>query len=87
VSPYSIATGLNDFGAVVGDSYTIHSYADPDGGYYYETSRGFVWADGVMEDLGGYGLQNATAINNAGQIVGNGPYDSTGNTPLIVRSC
>ena len=45
---------------------TIHSYAYPDGGYYYETSRGFVWADGVMRDLGELGLQNATAINNAG---------------------
>jgi probable HAF family extracellular repeat protein len=79
VSTYSVATGVNDVGTVVGDSYTTHSYADPDGGYYYETSRGFVWADGAMEDLGGYGLQNATAINNAGQIVGNGPYDPTGN--------
>jgi probable HAF family extracellular repeat protein len=80
VSTSSIATGLNNLGTVVGESHTIHSYADPDGGYYYDTSRGFVWADGVMEDLGGYGLQNAMAINKAGQIVGNGPYDSTGNT-------
>jgi probable HAF family extracellular repeat protein len=73
VSTYSIATGLNDFGTVVGNSYTTHSYADPEGGYYSESVRGFVWADGVMEDLSEWGLQNATAINNAGQIVGNSP--------------
>jgi probable HAF family extracellular repeat protein len=78
VSTYSIAAGVNDRGTVVGASYTTHSYADPDGGYSYETSRAFVWADGVMQDV--VGLQNATAINNAGQIVGNGPYDSTGQT-------
>jgi probable HAF family extracellular repeat protein len=79
---YSIATGLNDLGAVVGDSYTTHSYADPEGGYYSESVRGFVWADGVMEDLGEWGLQHATAVNNAGQIVGSGlaPFvDPTGS--------
>ena len=85
VSTYSIAAGVNDLGTVVGDSRTIHSYADPDGGYEYETSRVFVWAGGVMEDLlgEGVGLQHATAINNAGQIVGNGPYSYVfpGQTP------
>jgi probable HAF family extracellular repeat protein len=62
VSTYSIATGVNDPGTVVGYSSTNHSYADSDGGYNYDTSRAFVWANGEMEDLGGYGLQIATAI-------------------------
>jgi probable HAF family extracellular repeat protein len=90
VSTYSIGAGLNDLGTVVGNSYTIHSYADPEGGYYSESSRGFVWADGVMEDLSELGLQNATAINNAGQIVGNSPSNhaflltpQSATTPLM----
>jgi probable HAF family extracellular repeat protein len=90
VSTYSIAAGLNDLGAVVGDSYTTHSYADPDGGYYAESARGFVWADGVMQDLSEWGLQHTTAINNAGQIVGNSPDNhaflltpQTATTPLM----
>ena len=75
----SFAAGLNDLGNVVGTSHTTHAYADEGGGYYFETNRGFLWADGAMADLGfELGLHNATAINNAGQIVGNGLYENTG---------
>jgi len=77
---YSAAGGVNDLGTVVGSSLTIHTYADEWGGYYFETARGFLWANGVMEDLGYSELQGAAAINNAGQIVGNGPNSATGET-------
>lgn len=74
----SSAEGINDFGVVVGSSVENHSYSDPEGGYSFDASRGFVWSDGEMQDLGSWGLQTATAINNAGQIVGNGPFDYSG---------
>jgi probable HAF family extracellular repeat protein len=72
----SFAFGVNDLGTVVGSSKTTHEYSDSEGGYSFETFRGFLWADGVMQPLPE--LQQATAINNAGQIVGNGPYDPMG---------
>ena len=75
---YSVAAGVNDLGTVVGSSLTVHSYADEFGGYFFETSQGFLWSDGVMEGLPE--LPGATAINNAGQIVGNGQY-SYGEIP------
>jgi probable HAF family extracellular repeat protein len=65
---YSVATGVNDSGTAVGHSHDLYSYSDPEGGYSYEVSRAFVWADGVMEELP---LNDAAAVNNAGQIVGN----------------
>jgi probable HAF family extracellular repeat protein len=67
----SAAAGVNDLGTVVGNSQAWWTYAGEGGGLLYR-SVGFLWSDGVMQRLGG--LSNATAINNAGQIVGNGPY-------------
>jgi probable HAF family extracellular repeat protein len=77
---YSIATGVNDVGNVVGSSHTMYSYSDPEGGYSFETSRAFLWANDAMQDLG---LHEATAINNAGQIVGSGEFynPATGLSP------
>jgi probable HAF family extracellular repeat protein len=77
---YSIATGVNDVGNVVGSSHAMYSYSDPEGGYSFETSRAFLWANGAMQDLG---LHDATAINNAEQIVGSGEFynPATGLSP------
>jgi probable HAF family extracellular repeat protein len=64
----SAAYGINDQGQVVGESGTSSGSLRP-----------FLWQEGVMTDLNslvsngsGWTLLNATAINNGGQIVGNG---------------
>ena len=73
---YGFATGVNDFGTVVGTQKdTYYDYSDPEYVVSYEVSRSFVWANGVMQELA---MSNATAINNAGKIVGNGPFDYAG---------
>jgi len=66
---FSVAFGINDNGQVVG-------YADSSN----NGSAAFLYSGGVMQDLNsllinpnsGWTLQAATAINNAGQIVGSG---------------
>jgi uncharacterized protein (TIGR03437 family) len=79
----SLATGINNSGTVVGFSnqnppdFTIQLQAileDPKG-----TTRGFVYTNGKIYDLNtlltngtGWSLAYATAINNAGQIIGTG---------------
>ncbi len=83
---YSAAEGLNDQGNVVGFFVDTHTYSDPEGGYSFDASRGFVWTGGEMQDLGNWGLQTATAINNAGQIVGNGPFEYSGYQPTPNRA-
>lgn len=68
---YSQALGLNNRGQVVGQSTTaaVHS---PEGNYNYEPNHAFLYSDGVMTDLGTFGGHDsrASAINDAGQIVG-----------------
>ncbi|HUO11109.1 MAG TPA: hypothetical protein VM008_22605 [Phycisphaerae bacterium] len=58
----SFANGINDLGQVVG-------HADFAPGYDH---RAFLYANGVLTDLGTLGgpISSATAINNAGQIAG-----------------
>jgi probable HAF family extracellular repeat protein len=74
----STATDVNDLGSVVGTSTVIYEGGDAEGGgYYFESHRAFLWSDGVMQELDfqpwqGVSLYEATAINNAGQIVANG---------------
>jgi probable HAF family extracellular repeat protein len=71
----STATDVNDLGSVVGTSTVTYEGGDSDVGYNFESSRAFLWSDGVMQELDsalGVQLYNATAINNAGQIVANG---------------
>jgi len=70
--PSSYATGVNRDRQVVG-----HSDAQVD--QTTTVSRAFVYRDGAMQDLNGlipsgsgWVLSNATAINDAGQIVGTG---------------
>ena len=50
-SEYSSAIGMNDLGHVVGISHTSYYPPDPEGSFI-EQDRGFVWADGVIQDLG-----------------------------------
>lgn len=66
---YNDALGVNNHGVVVGD----------------QNGKAFVWADGVLnylddlipdEDDYMWGLKSAYAINDAGQIVGYGIYES-----------
>ena len=73
---YGFATGVNDFGTVIGTQQdTYYDYTDPEYVVPYDISRSFVWANGVMQELA---TSNATAINNAGKIVGNGPFGYAG---------
>ena len=65
-----VATGINNNGQVVGWMSTSNS-----GG----NARAFIWENGFMFDLnvlvsdgGGWTLETASAINDAGQIVGSG---------------
>jgi probable HAF family extracellular repeat protein len=55
------ATDIADDGTIVG-----FDYADPGP----ENPRGFVWRNGVMMDLGTFGISSANAVNNSGQVVG-----------------
>jgi probable HAF family extracellular repeat protein len=63
---YSIATDINDFGQVVGHSFTSTG-----------ETHAFIWSRGVMRDLGGSpaGDVFADSINAFGQIVGYGLLD------------
>jgi probable HAF family extracellular repeat protein len=70
----SIPFGMNNVGQVVGKSDVVHLDSGDTGG-----PRGFVWAGGVMEELP---LDSATAINDAGQIVGNRPSSAYLLTPV-----
>jgi hypothetical protein len=76
-------TGVNDAGDVVGNSARL----EPDqSGDYLWVFRPFLYTDGLMQDLStllpsgsdwsleSYSETLATAINNAGQIVGNGSH-------------
>lgn len=70
----SNAVAINDVGKVVGTSET--GAIGPDNRYL---SHGFVWADGVMKDLGtlpGRTQSFAVGINNAGDITGGSYSDS-----------
>lgn len=69
----SQATGINDLGQVVGNSYnTVCS--DRWGMTSYGDSRGFLWQNGNMINLGTLdsndSCSQAAAINNMGQVVG-----------------
>jgi probable HAF family extracellular repeat protein len=70
---YSVATGINDAGVIVG---YIGGYAT--GG----PNHGFVYANGTMYDLNslipansGWEIAEAQAINSNGEIVGTGLFD------------
>lgn len=70
-STFSTATGINSIGDVVG-------YFDTGGGGSLDL-HAFLYSDGTLRDLNslmpknsGWWLQNATAINGVGQIVGYG---------------
>ena len=76
------AYAINDSGQIVGQ-YTYTSLG-PRGGRHVEGGA-FLYQNGQFQSIGGYsddyasGLQAATAINNAGQIVG---YDIYGKAAL-----
>jgi len=67
VGQNTFATGLNDQGQVVGDS-TI----GPAGPHQGALTHAFFWSNGLMTDLfpGDNGSSSATAINEAGKVVG-----------------
>ena len=66
---FSVATGINDLGTVIG--YSVISQPTEDGPINYR--RGFVYRDGVMEPLNpppGHVHSRPLSINRRGQIVG-----------------
>jgi probable HAF family extracellular repeat protein len=86
VNTYSVATGINDFGQVVG--YSSISEISP----LTRERHAFLW-DGQLQDINnliaddsGWELEDANDINNKGQIVGkgilNGQYHAYLLTPL-----
>ena len=69
----SSARGINDNGQVVGDSYVP---------FPHNVDHAFLYSGGVMKDLNslidpssGWVLNQATGINAAGQIIGDGTYN------------
>jgi probable HAF family extracellular repeat protein len=81
--PASIATGINNFGVIVGSCYT------PD----HEVSRGFIYLNGTMYDLNalvnttgkGLTIESASGINDLGQIVATAA-DAAGNEHAVILS-
>ena len=66
---HSVARGINDAQQVVGQAWNLTEY------------RGFIWQDGVLTDLQDlvppeFYISGAWAINDAGQIVAWGGYES-----------
>jgi len=77
IEPYSSPHGINDFGHVVGEA----SFSGSSEGMN-ATAHAFLYKDGEMQDLGtleGGSNSTASAINNPGQVVGNGAYNSSGH--------
>jgi probable HAF family extracellular repeat protein len=91
----SVALGINSSSEIVGYSIDLVPGGGDEYGYgYVEFPRAFVWTEGVMQDLNAqidpasadwYFLQHATAINDAGQIVGMGLLD-TGASEYATRA-
>ena len=87
-APYgqtSTAFGINDSGQIVGDSYS--PTVPPNGPPPYP--HAFLYSNGTMKDLNnltsapGFTLNNATAVNAAGQIVGTAQVDGVSPTTDI----
>jgi probable HAF family extracellular repeat protein len=81
----SWASAINDAGRVVGTSGHAPDFTRP---------RAFIHVAGRMHDLntltrgrGGFVLQNATGINNPGQIIGSGAYpgEPVGSRPFLLN--
>lgn len=77
---YSSAAHINNFGQVVGWS----APAD------FATYRGFIWSDGVMQDLNtlipadsGWQITFVNGINDLGQIVGSGIHNGQPHAFLL----
>lgn len=76
---YSEAYGINNLGHAVGRLATYDGYSET--GFYFDGTTLWDLADLIQGGLAGAGLSsifNATAINDAGQIIGDG-FDLEGN--------
>ncbi|CCH80433.1 exported hypothetical protein [Nostocoides japonicum T1-X7] len=67
--PGTVLVRVNEHGVVAGDSY-VGSAVDPDTGY--PTLHPFLWRDGRMRDLGGFGGGRSVTrwLNERGQVTG-----------------
>jgi probable HAF family extracellular repeat protein len=81
----TIATSINNLGTVVGYSFTILA-----GSSIEKPQYAFVWKNGMMRNLNrllpansGWELNTARAINNRGQIVGEGKYNGQQSAYLL----
>ena len=86
--PHATARGVNARGEIVGESDTAEKlYCWDEGGERcaYRV-HAFVWADGVMHDLGETGLYSfATAINDQGDIVGSAQRPDRSSRVVVWR--
>jgi len=87
--PDSVAYGINDSGQVVGYSWTTGPIAPPPVSAPIDA---FLYSNGTMIDLNsllpansGWRLTEATAINNSGQIVGQGFYNGELHAFLLTQ--
>jgi probable HAF family extracellular repeat protein len=81
----AFATGINSNGQVVGGSEVYNNIVND---YFFDA---FVWRNGTMSDLNnlilhgsGWDLASASAINDAGQIVGGGFHSASGARAFLL---
>lgn len=84
---FSYAAGINQAGAVVGTSVAL-----PEGNTLIgAVSRGFIFSNGVMKDLGTLGgspnqSSFALAINNQGHVTGGSDHDGFGTHAFVYKN-
>lgn len=77
---YSVAYGINDRGEVVGESSSLFGAG---GAFLWDDGLGMLNLNDLLIDSEDWRLWTATAINNSGQIVGNGLHNGVQRAFLL----